>query len=93
MTNPKGRRVPWPEGAIPVEIEKLLAAGDYCGPWLLKSRPFYMIRNPFDGEVGVIESPPHQIVEEPDGALTVSPSIQYPNGGWHGYLKRGEWSQ
>jgi hypothetical protein len=46
-------------------------------------------------------SPPHSFVEEPDGTLTVSPSISNltagggpgSDDGWHGYLEHGVWRQ
>lgn len=44
-------------------------------------------------------SPPHTFTEEPDGSLTVSPSISDrpshggDSDGWHGYLEKGRWRQ
>jgi hypothetical protein len=32
------------------------------------------------------------ITDEPDGTITVSPSI-LDSGGWHGYLERGQWRE
>lgn len=34
----------------------------------------------------------HQIVEHDDGTISVSPSIVFPNGGYHGFLRHGIWS-
>jgi hypothetical protein len=41
-----------------------------------------------------IQSPPHQIIEELDGSLTIRESIgagPSPNYYWHGYLTEGRW--
>jgi hypothetical protein len=38
----------------------------------------------------------HDVVEHPDGTITVSPSILVSAGAlgtWHGYLERGVWRQ
>lgn len=34
----------------------------------------------------------HEITEHPDGTITVSPSIVFPRGGYHGFLQSGVWS-
>jgi hypothetical protein len=41
-----------------------------------------------------LQSPPHRIIEEPDGSLTVRESIGAGAGGpyyWHGFLTEGRW--
>ena len=37
----------------------------------------------------------HEVVEHPDGSITVSPSILVTShrGQWHGHLERGEWKE
>lgn len=37
----------------------------------------------------------HDVVEHPDGTITVSPSILVTahDGSWHGYLKEGVWNE
>lgn len=34
----------------------------------------------------------HEVEEHDDGTITVSPSIHYPDE-WHGYLRRGVWTE
>lgn len=34
----------------------------------------------------------HGVTEHEDGTITVSPSIIFPNEGWHGFLQRGVWT-
>jgi hypothetical protein len=47
------------------------------------------------GAVGVLDD--HQVSENEDGTITVSPSILMPSdnpaGEWHGYLERGIWRE
>lgn len=82
----KGRRVPWPEDAIPIEMT--LQPGDYAGPW----RGLWLLCAP-NGDQGTLRSPPHTITEHADGSITVEPSVQFNIGAhWHGYLRAGEWS-
>jgi hypothetical protein len=48
-----------------------------------------------------VTSPPHEFTEEPDGTLTITPSIAATmhgasgsglnTDGWHGFLTRGHW--
>lgn len=37
----------------------------------------------------------HEVIEHPDGTITVSPSILVTShrGQWHGYLRAGEWEE
>lgn len=37
-------------------------------------------------------SPMHKVTEHEDGAITVTPSIQDPQTGFHGYLIHGVWT-
>jgi hypothetical protein len=68
-----------------------LAEGDYgqdnAGKWNVR---------PPGGHMGVLTE--HEVTEHRDGTISVSPSIlREPDGlgrgGYHGFLKRGEWSQ
>lgn len=34
----------------------------------------------------------HSVFEHEDGTITVSPSIVFPFGGYHGFLQHGVWS-
>lgn len=34
----------------------------------------------------------HTITVHEDGSITASPSLVFPNDGWHGFLTRGEFS-
>lgn len=83
--------------------------GDYVGPisGYTGDKPalYFMLPHARDAgtdpqERGVrhITFPPHGIVEEDDGTVTVVGSILAilsPDSrhGWHGYLERGEWRQ
>lgn len=46
-----------------------------------------------------VNSPPHTFIEEPDGSLSITPSISnldsqgQNDDGWHGYLTNGEWKK
>lgn len=35
-------------------------------------------------------TPAHAITEHEDGTITLSPSLVFPNQGWHGFLERDE---
>ena len=88
-------------------ISLLKQPGDYCGPILGYSgdRPsvFFLKPNARDPDAPrsarswqYVVSPPHTFKEEPDGSLTITPSISDKRGnsesdGWHGYLTKGEW--
>lgn len=59
--------------------------GDYCkapdGTW--------WVATPEEGVMGPLTE--HTVEEHEDGTITVSPSILV-TGGYHGFLRRGEWS-
>jgi hypothetical protein len=83
--------------------------GDYLGPILgyAGDRPcvFLLKPNAHDPDAPrrarswqYVAAPPHVFMEEPDGTLTITPSISDKTGqsesdGWHGYLTKGEWSK
>lgn len=102
----KGRRLPIinyginPEPMIG-EIPVLEKAGDYCGPFKDKINGvlvvYYLL--PVARDEGIhghgrsihhIVSPPHRIIEEPDGSLTIRNSIG-AQPYWHGFLTDGCW--
>lgn len=86
----KARRVEWPDERIPIEQEKFMQPGDYAGPW----RGLWLVRAPNGDWGSLTPTSGHAVAENPDGTVTVSPSIQFETGQrWHGYLKNGEWSQ
>ena len=84
-------RIQVPSDAIPVAIEAVLGNGDYakCAKYNM-----WIIRAP-NGDMGSFKNPPFIIEEHEDGTITVGPaSMQFNTGKrWHGYLKRGAWSQ
>jgi len=45
-----------------------------------------------DGRIGAIRNGSHTWVEDPDGAVTFSPSLVMPSG-WHGFLEHGVWRE
>lgn len=76
------------DGKYPIEIEPELKPGEYAksvhGLWCLRAP---------NGDSGTLKPSIHQIIENSDGTLTVSPSIQCETGQrWHGYLKAGIWT-
>lgn len=101
----KGRRIPVPKDGHPI-VEQ---PGDYCGPVMGFAGPgqstvFFLKPNARDPDapprarrVHHVNSPPHVFTEEPDGTLTITPSIgdtardSPESDGWHGYLTKGEW--
>lgn len=100
----RGRRIPVPADGHPI-VEQ---PGDYCGPVMGftgdKPAVFYLKPNARDPDapaaarrVHHVISPPHVFTEEPDGTLTITPSIgdtakdREGSDGWHGYLTKGEW--
>ena len=85
----QGRRVDWPDERIPIEQEKFMGPCDYAGPW----RELWLLCAPNGDWCSLSPTSGHTIVENADGTITVSPSIQVNFGArWHGYLKRGVWS-
>jgi hypothetical protein len=90
-------------GRANVNLNMPSEPGDYTGPvrGYTGERPavFFTLPVPADHpDAGVryITEPPHAFREEPDGTLTISPSILAvrPDGnGWHGYLERGVWRE
>ena len=52
----------------------------------------WYVRDP-NGDVCSIGFNVHAVTEYKDGTITVEPSIITPHGqGWHGFLRRGVWS-
>lgn len=52
----------------------------------------WYIRDP-NGDASSIHAEHHEVVEHPDGTITVSPSIVVTHGSlFHGFLRRGVWS-
>lgn len=101
----KGRRIPiinlgtQPEPMVG-EMPVLELAGDYCGPFKDKIKGvlvlYYLLPVARDADkhgharsVHHLVSPPHRIIEEPDGSLTIRESIGSPD--WHGFLNAGSW--
>ena len=76
-----------------------IKAGDYCGPARTKDgtvRVYYLLPIARDegrpvgaGSLHFVECPPHRVIEEPDGSLTIRESIGNPH--WHGFLTEGRW--
>ncbi len=66
--------------------ELLLAAGEYGK----NSLDIWQARPP-KGHIGSLAE--HNVVENEDGTITVSPSILVTCGNerWHGYLEKGIW--
>lgn len=107
MTTLPGRRLPVREdGTYDLPREP----GDYVGPILVVSRErgpaqqvFFLLPGSRDEDAPLqlralhgVQSPPHGLVEEDDGSLTIVGSIgasRQPDGSflWHGYLERGTW--
>jgi hypothetical protein len=104
-----GRRLPVVDGKMTMPEEP----GDYCGPvtgytgdvpavLFLKPNARDPDAAPRARSVQHVVSPPHTFTEEPDGSLTISPSISNlthgdttgaSDDGWHGFLERGQWRQ
>lgn len=77
------------DGKEPYEIEPLLNNGDYAKS---KYNGLWCIRAP-NGDQGSLKDSVHTIIENTDGTITVSPSIQFLTGNrYHGFLRNGEWS-
>jgi hypothetical protein len=87
-------------------------AGEYSGPCIGQVADpnlptvFFLKPNARDADAPRIArvvhhccSPPHTFKEEPDGSLTIYPSLSDRHGelpdsqsdGWHGYLEKGVW--
>ena len=76
------------DGKYPYEIEPNLEPGDYAS----SIHGLWCVRAP-NGDQGSLRPSVHTIVENEDGTITVSPSIQFETGQrYHGYLKAGVWS-
>jgi len=97
-------RVVWPPDALPVEVEELLAPGDYAKQ---PKGGFWMVRAP-SGELGILTPELHTVIEHEDGTITVEPSLDYKRhwftgdafsmlrferygDGYHGWLRGGNW--
>ena len=100
----RGRRLPVVDGKLTMPEQP----GDYCGPvsgytggkaavFFLKPHARDAGTPPRGRSVQHVTSPPHVFTEEPDGTLTIAPSIGDTAGrdtssdGWHGFLERGVW--
>ena len=99
----KGRRVN--------SFAEIAQPGDYFGPtrgytgnvpavFFLKPNARDEGVKPWVRSVHHVCSPPHTFTENPDGTLTISPSISnllagdtdgHSDDGWHGYLENGVW--
>ena len=89
MSELQGRRLPdavWGEGGwTPTDME----VGDYRLIDMRGRRELYF-RDPV-GNIGRCVT--HTITEEPDGTVTVEPSIADEGvGSWHGWLRKGVWT-
>ena len=74
-------------GLYPIEMEEFLQNGDYA-----KFMTMWILKAP-NGDLGTLVPEKHQIIENEDGTITVSPSIQFETGNrYHGYLKAGVWT-
>lgn len=99
-----GRRLPVVDGK-PTYPEQ---PGDYCGPVLGltgdKPSVLFLKPNAYDEDaprcarsIQHVVSPPHTFIEEPDGSLTITPSIgdralgSNDSDAWHGFLECGKW--
>jgi hypothetical protein len=105
----KGRRFPVETDEAGTHIfPELTQPGDYCGPLtgFTGDRPAMFFRLPIPLEQNVprhhramnhIEFPPHGMVEEADGTVTITGSIgsmkQDGTFLWHGYLEKGSWRE
>lgn len=88
MMRVQGRRVEWPDDRIPIEQEKHMGPGDYAGPW----RGMWLVCAPNGDWGSLTPTSGHRVIENPDGTVTVQPSIQFETGArWHGYLENGMW--
>ena len=83
--------------------------GDYSGPvtGYTGDKPMVQFLKPNARDIDApkharsvqhVTSPPHKFIEEPDGTLTIDPSIsdfrssdkeRKHSDGWHGYLEKG----
>jgi hypothetical protein len=94
-------------------ISAINQPGDYFGPVVGYTgdlpAAFFLKPNARDEGVPLrsrsvqhVVSPPHTFTENPDGTLTIAPSISNlsrgdvggaSDDGWHGYLENGVWRQ
>lgn len=79
-----------------VDVDKVLADCGAAGSPIAGNHPWtwWQVTCP-DGHGGTLDPKIHQVVEHEDGTITVTPSIdmsQRVTGGYHGWLRRGEWS-
>ena len=102
----KGKRLPILANG---EINLPQNPGEYCGPimgyigkllaiFFLKPNSRDADATPIARSVQHVAIPPHKYQENPDGTLTITPSISDTRGdgsggsdGWHGYLTNGDW--
>lgn len=79
-----------------VDIPKALATMERRGYPITADHPWcdWEVCTP-DGIVGRLAPHIHTVEEHADGTITVTPSIDMSRivpGGYHGWLKKGEWS-
>lgn len=75
---------------LPGQYGHATIRNDYIGP--TTSCNWWVICTP-NGAICSLNPKVHQLTENPDGTLTVHPSIKIPCDGpelWHGYLVAGE---
>ena len=79
-----GRRRP--DGTRPIDLEP----GDYAK----QAGGYWLLRNP-NAQLGTLggKKSPHEVTENIDGTITVSPGIQEDKTGWDGGLIRGVWRE
>ena len=92
-----GQRVTTTPDEIPIEIVKRMKPGDYAWCEIMKAW-LCITPNGIHGNLRL-----HAITENPDGTITVSPSILCKghdgkigpglNVEYHGYLRAGVWSE
>jgi hypothetical protein len=82
-------------GDVPVKVHEM-TPGQYALVLLTTPERHWEVwfRDPA-GMAGRVREPIHTITPEPDGTVTVSPSILDSNGEggdrWHGFLEHGVW--
>ncbi len=71
------------------DTEETFKPGDYA-----RFRQLLVFRLP-NGILGTCSTKIHSVIDEPDGTITVSPSILTKHGPdqWHGYLEHGVWRE
>ncbi len=80
----------------PVAMEQPGAYGRSTSPQITPGSPigWWEVTAP-DGSMGTLNPTIHTVTEHEDGAITVSPSIDFSKrraGAYHGFLRKCEWS-